>query len=185
MTWIKGRHSLKAGAEYRTLKYSNWQGNAGTFTFNTLPTLNPQTRTGGLGFRFLLGVPTTTAATLVQPLPAGATVEHWKSLAIFVQDDYKATSNLTFNLGLRWELNTPRTVDSNRQSMYNLTTQQLDYAGQNGYPETLYNTNRKGFEPRIGMAYTPFGNTKTVFRAGYGIFIMASNAVLSGFELGP
>src|SRR5579859_4056300 len=69
--------------------------------------------------------------------------------------------------------------------MFNLKTLQLDYAGQNGYPETLYNYNWKVFEPRLGVAYTPFGNAKTVLRAGYGIFTMPSNAVLSGFEVGP
>jgi hypothetical protein len=185
LTWIKGRHSIKVGGEYRALRYSNWQGNAGTFTFNTLATMNPLNRTGGVGFASLLvGVPTTTAVALAQPLPGGAIVERWKSWGLFLQDDYKVTSNLTLNLGLRWELNTPRTVDQNRQSMFNLKTLQLDYAGQNGYPETLYDYNWRGFEPRIGVAYTPFG-TRTVFRAGYGIFTQPLNAVISGFEVGP
>jgi outer membrane receptor protein involved in Fe transport len=189
LTWIRGRHALKAGIEYRTLLYGNWQGNAasGTFAFNTLPTMNPQNRSGGLGFAsFLMGIPSTTTASLIQPPPVGSTTEHWKSWSAFLQDNYKVTSNLTFNLGLRWEVYTPRTVDFNRQSVFNLKTLQLDYAGQNGYPETLYDYNWKDLQPRIGFAYTPFGNTRTVFRGGYGVFFQAPNqAIQSGFEAGP
>jgi hypothetical protein len=188
VTWIKGRHSVKAGVEYRQLQYGNWSGTAasGSFAFNTLPTLNPLNRTGGLGFAsFLLGIPTTTTASAVQPVPAGSIIENWKQWSAFLQDDYKVSSNLTLNLGLRWEMFTPRQVEQNRQSEFDLTTLQLDYAGQNGYPTTLYNYNWRDFAPRVGFAYTPFGNTKTVLRGGYGIFFQDPNQAISGFEAGP
>ena len=186
LVWIRGRHSLKAGMEYRTLRYGNWQGSSGTFAFNTLPTMNPQNRRDGIGFAsFLLGIPSTTTAAAIAPLPEGATIQRWKFWAGFLQDDYKATSNLTFNLGLRWEMHGPRTEDNDHQSMFNLKTLQLDYAGKDGYPRTLYDHNWNGFQPRFGFAYTPFGNTRTVLRGGYGIFFMAPNQAISGFDAGP
>ena len=181
----KGRHSLKVGVEYHALQNFTWQpGNSsGSFTFNTLPTMNPQNQQQGVGFAsFLLGIPSTTALVLYPPDGFMNRFSYWGS---YIQDDVRLSKRLVLNLGLRWEVTMPRTVDHNRQSNFDLQSLQLDLAGQNGYPDTIYDASWKQFGPRAGFAYTPFGNNRTVVRGGYGIFYAPQNSELGTFNTGP
>lgn len=103
-----------------------------------------------------------------------------KYTGFFVQDDYRMTPKLTFNLGLRYEYETPRTERYDRTTRgfsraaqsplqvpgFNLRGG-LVYAGRDGQPRGLYAPDRNNFAPRIGFAYslTP----KTVVRGGYAL----------------
>jgi TonB dependent receptor len=98
---------------------------------------------------------------------------------LYLQDDFKLTSRLTLNLGLRWEFESPRTEAKNRVSNFDYTdTAKLSngttvrggllFPGVNGVSDYSWNPNRKNFAPRFGFAYSL--NPATVVRGGYGIF---------------
>jgi len=90
--------------------------------------------------------------------------------AVFVQDDYKLSSNLTINLGLRWEYDQPYIEVNNKQANINLTTGVITNAGVDGAPRALYDAYHKGFMPRLGFAWSPESfHEKFVLRGGYGI----------------
>lgn len=91
-------------------------------------------------------------------------------IGVFFQDDFKMRSNLTLNLGIRWEYTSPVYEVHDRQSNFDITTGKQLFAGKDGNSRALYEPYYKGFEPRVGFAWTPetFDN-KLVVRAGYGI----------------
>jgi hypothetical protein len=91
-------------------------------------------------------------------------------IGLFFQDDFKVKSNLTLNLGMRWEYTSPVYEVADRQSNFDLLTGKQLFAGRDGNSRALYEPFHRGFEPRIGFAWTPgmFSN-KLVVRGGYGI----------------
>lgn len=176
---VKGRHTVKTGFEVRRLGILWWQpaNTSGSFSFDTQPTMNIATRTQGIGLAgLLLGIPSSsTIAYYIKP--TNPYNMWWGYYGSFLQDDFRVSKRLTLNMGVRWDLNAPRREAQNRQSVFNLKTQQLDYAGVNGYPETLFDANWKNFSPRFGFAYTPFNDGRTVVRGGYGIFVLPVNTI--------
>jgi hypothetical protein len=91
---------------------------------------------------------------------------HFWSFAWFVADDWRATPRLTVNLGLRYELNTVIKEDHNLLGNFDPTVG-LEQVGIN--IKSPYNGDHNNFAPRIGVAWDPWGASKTVFRAGAGI----------------
>ena len=85
----------------------------------------------------------------------------------FLQDDWRATSRLTLNLGVRYTLNFPSTVADDRGAVFNLQTQKLDYFGQNGFPRSARNLEKTNFGPRVGLAYRI--TDSFVVRSGYSL----------------
>jgi carboxypeptidase family protein len=91
-------------------------------------------------------------------------------IGLFFQDDYKIRNNLTLNLGVRWEYTSPVVEVNDRQANFDIATGREIFAGVDGNGRALYQPFRKGFEPRIGFAWTPGRfDGKFVVRAGYGI----------------
>ena len=110
----------------------------------------------------------------------------------FVQDDWKIRPNLTINLGLRWDPNTPPVSKNGRGSawapgaatvagfansnpgkqstVYTNSPAGLLFPGDPGVPDTLMNSDYGYWEPRIGLAYQPKFLSRTVFHTGFGIF---------------
>lgn len=189
VTWNKGKHSIKIGGDFLRVQYyqptnSNFNG---TFTFNGKLTND--------GFAdLLLGFPSSTSRKV------GTVTNHIYSAALgaFIQDDFKVLPNLTLNLGLRYEIQGAPHEDYGQLTSYNPglgkvliggvstvpnwqatvasagLTGLVDLAGNYGVPSSLVNTNYDNFAPRVGFAWRPFGNNRTVVRSGYGIFYTGS-----------
>ena len=120
-----------------------------------------------------------------------ADVAGWQ-VAPFVQDDWKVSPNLTINLGLRWDPNTPPVSKNGRGSawvpgtntvtgfanstagkqstVYPNAPAGLLFPGDPGVPDTLIKSDYSFWEPRIGMAWQPKFLPHTVFHAGFGMF---------------
>ena len=88
--------------------------------------------------------------------------------AFFVQDDWKATNNLTLNLGIRWDVFPLYGEDAGRIANFNPTTLTLNTASGGG--NNLTNTNHDNIGPRAGFAYSFGGKRQFVLRGGAGVF---------------
>jgi hypothetical protein len=173
LIWTKGSHTMHIGFQgyrYRLdTFYSGNNGRAGTILFNGQYTAGPAigTKAGASGIAeadFLLGLPD----EIQGGVNGGTWGQRANSFGAYFQDDWRVNSNLTLNLGLRWELHTPWVEVDNRQANFNLVTGAESIAGQNGASRALYDQYNgiTNFQPRIGVAYTP-GGGKLVIRAGY------------------
>src|SRR5580658_6835913 len=171
---VRGKHSFDFGVELVRLQYNIFQtaDEHGAFSFGTVYS--------GLAWTDLLfGAP----KTGVYAFPNGTDGFGFRQtdLSFYAQDNYKVTSRLTLNLGVRYEnfLGWPWTEVENR--MYNfvpsLSTTQLYQVGTNGVPRSGANGNNLNFMPRVGFAYKL--TAKTVVHAGFGIYYSAPNVTNS------
>jgi hypothetical protein len=103
-----------------------------------------------------------------------------KYFAIYSQNDWRATSKLTINLGLRWEVQPGPTERFDRMSSWDLTAQNafgtlgaIAFPGVDGYSRNLWDTTYDNWGPRIGAAYQ--WNDRTVVRGGFGITYLPTN----------
>lgn len=92
---------------------------------------------------------------------------NWEN-AVFGQDDWKISKKLTLNLGLRYEVFTNPSEQYARQANFELSSGHLILAANSS--DTLTETDRNNFSPRLGLAYDIRGDGKSVIRGGYGIF---------------
>jgi hypothetical protein len=176
ITWTRGRHTLKFGGEYMfdiiTAFYSGNSGSLGGMTFGPIFTASsavaPAAHTGDGSADFFLGLP----LSFGRGLPSGQWIQTSNIFAGFAQDTWRVTSNLTLNLGLRYQVYTPWIERNDLQSNYNMATGQVQYANQNGASRSLYSGvyGGKDFQPRLGFAWTPskFGG-HTVLRGAFTI----------------
>jgi outer membrane receptor protein involved in Fe transport len=161
----RGRHGLSVGAMGGAEQFNGGQNpNArGNFSFTNQYTQQiGQSTTGFALADFLLGYPATSARGL------GSGFRNWRQgkYALYVQDDWKVRSDLTVNLGVRYEYTQPQYEAHNNVTGF--LNGQVVQLGTNGVPRGLRNPYRKDFEPRVGVAYRPGGGS-TVIRSGYGI----------------
>lgn len=190
VTLIRGRHTFKAGVSLRRYDTAttNSARSRGDFTFNGTYTTN------SFG-DFLLGLPYQGRRTFPRNLFG---IKPIRNEHFFFQDDWKLTTRLTLNLGLRYELNHPVEVLHNQAASTDPVLRQvvvasdsqgkITYSGQQvgpflyplfadvivpaskvGLGRNLTNLDRNNFAPRLGLAWRPFG-TSLVLRAGYGVF---------------
>ncbi len=89
---------------------------------------------------------------------------------LFVHDSYRLRPNITLQLGLRYEYNSPAVDRYDRATTYDPVTQTLMPVGQGGIPRSVYVPDRNNWAPRIGIAWSPGSGYRTVLHAGYGIY---------------
>jgi hypothetical protein len=197
-----GAHAMRGGLEYRRYRepdrfFANNQ--TGQFDFDATwtrgPLDNSATAPGSLGqsfASFLLGLPS--GGSVVR---AASYDEQSTTWGFYAQDDWRVSSRLTLNLGLRYEVETPLTERHNASvrgfdpaaaqpmeaavraayalnpvaevppSQFNVKGG-LTFAGVNGEPAGLYSTPKNNVMPRVGAAFKL--SETTVFRGGYGMF---------------
>src|SRR5262249_22343218 len=93
---------------------------------------------------------------------------------LFVQDDMQATRKLGINAGLRYQYDTTPTESHGRVANFDFAAGKLKPVGT-----TLFNAPKTNFAPRLGLAYAPFGNSRTVIRTGFGLFFASLNAAMA------
>jgi hypothetical protein len=195
LSWNHGRHFMKFGFDILHDRFNgnNINANAyGEYDFTGSYT--------GSGYAdFLLGIPQTTE--LASPNPN----RHLRGTTsgMYAQDQFKLSSSVTLNYGVRWELEQPYTdtkgalytwdpatnalvVMNNGLSLVNPLFPKnipIQTASQAGYPSNLVRFNKHNFEPRAGVAWKPFHDDKTVIRAGYGIYSNLIYATLAKSQL--
>jgi hypothetical protein len=162
---VRGKHDFKFGFNIR-----DNQMNVGTDAFQDgfwVPLSFAYS--GNIVSDVLMGL--TSVALHDQTFTGPVTGRRWKIYRPYIQDDWRFTKDLTFNLGVAWDLTTPISEAHNRQANYIPATNQLLVAGQNGVDEWAgVQRSWTAFEPRIGFAYKLRGSDKTVIRGGVGIF---------------
>jgi hypothetical protein len=177
-----GRHSLKAGFDYRRIKAAGNDANnaAGDYTFNGIFTKSTPTSSGTGGADLadmLLGYPANGNIYTSTKL-----TDYADYYGAYIQDDFRLSGKLTLNLGLRWErelglqeVNNGMVVNFDGTAANPLAANVtgispkgvVQYAGTNGRT-TVGNPVLNKWGPRFGLAWQL--NSKTVLRAGYGIF---------------
>ncbi len=160
--WTKGAHTLHMG--FQLIRYRNNyvpatsnDGAAGQISFNG-------TYTGYSEADFFLGLPAYMGYGLGF---AGTVGQRNSALGAFVQDDWRISSKLTVNFGVRWQLFTPIYEVHDRMTNFGMYSGQIMLAGQNGNSRALYNQYNgiANFLPRLGLAYSL--DDKTVVRAAF------------------
>lgn len=150
VSYLRGRHSLKLGGDFRLFYNNNFLEDTGSFNFPSVAA-------------FLAGNANSFAITLSDRVNS----LKQNSLGLFVQDSFKWQPNLTLELGLRYDLNTTPTERYNRIVVFDPATASLLRVGTD--IDQPYLTNNKNFQPRFGFAWDPFKNGKTSVRAAYAI----------------
>jgi hypothetical protein len=163
-SWARGRHNWKTGVDFNylpidatfTVNYGGVYGfgslDASQFGFPSgVPQFSPVQAFG-------LGIPSTMVQGVGEPKDSFSN----KPLGVFIQDAWRLRSNLTLNLGLRYDIEFPPQL-----------------AKPNDFAQAAYNqlglqkgidTDKNNFQPRVGIAWDPKGDGKSVIRASYGIF---------------
>ncbi len=179
LTWIKGKHNLTMGFDFRNQLYATYANDTDTGVYNFARTQtagsNSLTGTSGNGIAsFLLGDLNNGNAFLQGHVPRWT----FQYYATFLQDDWKVSPHFTLNLGLRWSLDVPRAESHNDTSNFDPNAPNPAAGGRPGamvFGNTCSGCNAKWADtkfhdvaPRFGFAFNPNGG-RMVIRGGYGI----------------
>ncbi len=200
ITKVHGAHTLKFGYEGRLLRVNVWEArSAGTFNFSAGFTQGPDptraSSTAGNSIASLLLGTGTSDNVLIQG---------WKNVASqsfyhagYLQDDWRITPKVTLNLGLRYDLDTPRTERYNRMNSFDPFAPSplasrvpqfpnlrggVVFVGVEGRSRHQYHWDRNNLAPRVGLAWQ--ATPRTVVRAGYAHVFGPSNQAAQG-TVGP
>jgi len=186
ISWMHGRHDFKFGFSDiydRQLTQSNFRVN-GQFTFDG-------SFTGNAEADFMLG--RSTSLLISDPY---YTCLRGSDYAAYAQDTFTLSRRVSLELGVRYQLHVPwtnwrgyaATIIPGMQSTIQPTAPPgLVYYGDPGIPAGLYKTNKKDFEPRVGLAWDVFGTGRTAVRAGFGWFTRGQAGIMvqHGYEMPP
>ncbi len=190
VSWVTGRHTIKAGVDIQQVEYEDqisfFDGEElGRYEFDG-------SFTGNAFADFLLGVPRFTGYIL----PAPDVNPYATYFAFFAQDDWRPTATLTINYGLRYDLRPPMKDRSNQLGNFDrefpggriivsdaeglakvpafvrnsVPNTPFVTAADAGIPETLRFTDKNNFNPRVGFAWRPSADNRTVVRGGVGLY---------------
>ncbi|MEK7753538.1 MAG: TonB-dependent receptor, partial [Acidobacteriota bacterium] len=179
LTKIHGKHTMKAGSEVRMLRVNVFEGrSASSYSFSRGmtqgPNPNQSSSTAGNGFASLL-LGAGSSGSLQANYKNAATQSFY--IAGYFQDDWRVTPKLSLSLGLRWDVDLPRTERYNRTNWFEPQaatpvsqvipglTGGLIFVGINGAPRTQFKADTNNWAPRFGLSwqFAP----KTVMRIGY------------------
>jgi hypothetical protein len=184
VTKIKGAHNIRAGFEIEKFGLNHFQPQGGTF----------QTARGTFGFdgslaalkggaainagspsnswaQFLLGFPSQTGKATQLNNPNSL---RFSNYSLYVRDQWQVTKKLTIDYGMRWEYYPIYSHDYFGAVRFDPATDNILIGGENGVPwNTGATASKKGFAPRLGLAYRL--DEKTVVRGGYGISVDPDN----------
>ena len=180
LTWIRGRHSLKFGIDFRRQQRNFYQVTAprGFFDFGGVYTNDLSTANGGNGLAdLLLGIPDANEQDFLQGLYP---TRYW-DLGAFVQDDFRIRPNLTINLGVRYNITSPANgrvgnFDLNRAIV-------VTSYGQNAVSHAGVQFDKNDWAPRIGLAWSVQRNT--VVRSAFGVFYSSEANIFDDLGLNP
>lgn len=177
LAWQRGRHSLKAGLDFRMERLDIVQppSPTGLFRFTSQGSDRPGATGTGLSLAsFLLGQVQNFSIDLQQQ----EFRERARVLELFVQDDWRPTPRLTVNAGLRYTLNFPSTEVDDQSAIFDLETQKLEYAGRDN-PRSARELHWDNLGPRLGFAYQL--GARTVARAGYALVWIEQAGITTPF----
>jgi len=190
LTWLKNQHSFKFGFDYSHISYVDF------LTFFAGDEFGEYVFTGALSGEsfadFLLGLPSGTAFAQNGP----DTKPYTSQYGFYAQDEWKLSRNLTVTYGMRYEIHPPFNDQTNQLANFDRFTPGgrvvvQNQAGLNevaptfaasigstpivlasaaGLPDTLRHTYYGDWDPRLGVAWRPFSDNKTVLRANAGIY---------------
>ena len=182
VTKTAGSHNVKFGGGVILRQFSVLQSISpvGVFTFDSLLTNNGAGVGGNTIASFLLGYP----SQVVRALNPFDPKYHTNEPAVYAQDDWRATSWLTLNLGLRYDVFTPFTEEGNHLANFDPATTQMLVAGASGVSRTAgVKTDYTDIAPRVGFAATV--TPQTVVRGGYGITYFPGNTASTSYLKNP
>jgi hypothetical protein len=163
VSYLKGKHSIKVGGEFRRFIGDNFSNTAGTVNFTT--TAN-----------FINGLTNTYTANSVNPVSNRIFIS---AVAAFATDSYKVTPTLTLEYGLRYEWNGTPAEGGHRFITFNPTTSAFQQVNQ------PYKQNNN-YEPRVGFIYDVSGKGKTTVRGGFGYLVdQPIISVVTGLAANP
>ena len=182
MLWSRDRHNLTFGGDFRRqqFNYLSQQDPRGMFTFTGAATQGSANGAvvGGSDFAdFLLGIPDTSAIAF------GNADKYFRESVYdgYITDDWRISPEFTVNAGVRWEYGAPITELYGRLVNLDLAsgfaaaapvvaTDPVGPLTRQRYPDSLLRPDKRGVEPRLGLAWRPIAGSSMVVRAGYGIY---------------
>ncbi|HEX5482017.1 MAG TPA: TonB-dependent receptor [Terriglobia bacterium] len=178
-TTVKGRSTLEYGMSFEHMN-SYYDGLfTSQFNFDSVPTSDPQnvSAAGNAVATYLLGLP----SSGLRNVGNTAAYMHQNTEGVYFQDNFRATSKLTINAGLRWEYDQWPFEKDDKLGNYYIATHNFGWSGYNpilnegpNAPRSLMDARWNNFMPRVGIAYALTPNT--VIRSSWGIYYNADYA---------
>jgi len=164
---LLGRHSLKSGGEFREFLNNNFRLGTGSFNF---PSVAAFLADNANSFSVTLG---SQASSIKED-----------AVGFFVQDNFKWRPNVFLELGLRYEWNMTPTERYDRFIVFDPKSVSLLRVGE--HIDEVYEQNNNNFQPRVGIAWQPFKDGKTVLRAAYALLVdQPMTSVVTGASANP